>query len=53
MTNFFPENSCAKCGGETIPRFLFKNSKSLDQQSEVLYILFLLYVPVEDCQSIC
>ena len=46
MRKIFVEKSYAKCGGETIPRPFFKNSKlsiSLDQQSKVLYVFFLLY----------
>ena len=47
MRNIFVEKSCAKCGGETIPRLLSKKSKlsiSLAQQCKVLNSLFLLYV---------
>ena len=43
MRNIFLEKSYTKCGGETIPRPFSKNSKlskSLDQQSKVLYSLF-------------
>ena len=46
MRKIFVEKSYAKCGGETIHRPFFKNSKlsiSLDQQSKVLYGFFLLY----------
>ena len=46
MRNIFVEKSYTKCGGETIPRSFSKKSKlsiSLDQWSEVLYRLFLLY----------
>ena len=46
MRNIFLEKSHAKYGGETIPRSFPKISKlsiSLDQQSKVLYSLFLLY----------
>ena len=55
MGNIFLENSYARCGEETTPRPFSKNSKlsiSLDQQSEVLYSLFSLYVQVEDHQNI-
>ena len=46
MRNIFLEKSCTKCGGETSPRPFsekLKLSISLDQQSKVLYSLFLLY----------
>ena len=46
MRNIFLENSYAKCDGETSPRHfseILKLSISLDQQSKVLYSLFLLY----------
>ena len=46
MGNIFFEKSCTKCVGETSNRPFFGKSKlslSLDQQSEVLYTLFLLY----------
>ena len=52
--NIFLEKSCAKSSEETGPRHFFETSilsKLLDQQSEVLYSLFL-YVQVEDCQNI-
>ena len=42
----FGEKVYTKCGGETIPRPLSKNSKfriSLDQQCKVFNCLFLLY----------
>ena len=42
----FAEKSYTKCGGETIPRRFSKRLKlsiSLDQQSKVLYSLFLSY----------
>ena len=44
--NIFHEKSYSKCGRETISRAFSKNSKlsiSLDQYSEVLYILLLLF----------
>ena len=44
--NIFLEKSYTKCAGDTIPRPLSKISKlykDLDQQSKVLYSLFLLY----------
>ena len=53
--NIFLEKSYTKYGGETSPRQFFKKSKLsifLDQQSEHLYSLFLLYVRVEDYQNI-
>ena len=46
MRNIFLENSYTKFGGETSPRPFsekIKLSISLDQQSKVLYSLFLLY----------
>ena len=43
LKNIFLEKSFTKCGGKTFPRPLLKNSKSLDQISKVLYILFLLF----------
>ena len=55
MRNIFLEKSCAKCGGEVGPRPFYKKSKlniSLDQQSEMLYSLFLLYDQVEIYQNI-
>ena len=45
LRNIFREKSYIRCGGETIPRLFFKKlklSKSLDQYSKNLYILFLL-----------
>ena len=47
MRNISLKKSYTKCGGETVPRlFLTKSnlSISLDQQSKVLYSLFILYV---------
>ena len=46
MKKSFFEKSYTKCCGETIPRPFSKKSElsiSLDQWSEVLYSLFLLY----------
>lgn len=43
------------CEGETSPRLFFKYLRlgiSLDQQSEVLYRLFLLYDQVMEYQNI-
>ena len=45
IRNFFLEKSYTKFGGETYPRSF---SISLDQQSGILYKVFLLYFPVED-----
>ena len=45
MRNIFLEKSYTKCGGETIPRPFSKKSelsRSLDQESQGLYRLFLL-----------
>ena len=46
MRNIFIDNSYRKCGGEVNLRPFYKKSKlniSLDQQSEMLYSLSLLY----------
>ena len=46
LENIFLEKSCTKSGGETNPRPLSKKYNlniSLDQQSKVLYNLFLVY----------
>ena len=49
MRNIFLKKSCSKCSGETIPIISrpfckkLKSRISLDQQSNVLNILFLLY----------
>ena len=54
MRNIFFKKSCAKCGRETSSRSFLKKSKlsiSLDQQSEVSYSLFLLYVQDENHQN--
>ena len=51
MRNTFLKNSYLKSGGETSPRTVLKKSKLgifLDQHSEHLYSLFLLYVKVEN-----
>ena len=52
----FLKKSCTKYGGETGPRpfFLKKTnlSISLNQQSEVSYSLFFLFVQVKDYQNI-
>ena len=51
LRNTFSEKSCTECLGEASPRSFFKKSKisiSLDEQSEYLYNLFLLYLQVED-----
>ena len=50
MRNIFLEKSCIKYGGRTSPRPFHKKSDlsiSLDQHSDVLNSLFLLYVQVE------
>ena len=50
MRNIFLEKSCIKYGGRTSPRPFHKKSElsiSLDQHSDVLNSLFLLYVQVE------
>ena len=46
MRNIFLQQSCSKCGGETIPRPFSKKLKlsiSLDPEFKVLYSLLLLY----------
>ena len=46
MIKIFLEKLYAKCAGETVPRPSSKKSKlsiSLNQESKVLYSLFLLY----------
>ena len=46
MSNSFLEKSYTKCGGATIPRRFSEKPKLsifLDQQSRLLYWLFLLY----------
>ena len=51
MRRIFLEKQCIKCGEKLVPRPFAKKAKfsiSLDQQSEVLCSLFLLYVQV-DC----
>ena len=55
MRNIILQKSYIECGGEASPRPFFKKSKlniSLDQQSEMLLKLFLLYVQVEVHQII-
>ena len=54
MRNVFLEMSTTKCGGEASPRPFFKKLKlsiSLDQEFEMLYSLFLLYIQVEVYQN--
>ena len=54
MRNVFLEISDTKYGGRASPRLFYKKSKlsiSLDQQSEILWSLFLLYVQVEVYQN--
>ena len=55
MRNIFLKKSCTTCSRVTRPRPFLKKSKlniCLDQQSEVLYSLFLLYAQLEDYQTI-
>ena len=55
MRNIFLEKSYSKYGGETIPRLFSKKRKlsiSLDQQSKLLYSLFLLCVQAEGYRNI-
>ena len=54
MKNIFLEKSYTKCNKETSPRpFSEKSklSKSLDQQSKVLYSLFLLYAKLRTIET--
>ena len=55
MRNIFLEKSYTKCIGKNSSRLFYKKSKlriSLDQPSEMLYCLFLLYVQAEFYQNI-
>ena len=55
MRDIFLETSQTKYGGEASPRLFYKKSKlsiSLDQQSEILYSFFPLYVQVEVYQNV-
>ena len=55
MRNICLENSFAKCGVEASLKPVFKILKlsiSLDQQSEILQSMFLLYVQAEVYQNI-
>ena len=50
LKKVFLEKSYTKCGGEASPRPFYNKSKlsmSIDQQSELLSGLFLLYAQVE------
>ena len=50
LKKVFLEKSYTKCGGEASPRPFYNKSKlsmSVDQQSEMLSGLFLLYAQVE------
>ena len=50
LKKVFLEKSYTKCGGEASPRPFYNKSKlsmSIDQQSEMLSGLFLLYAQVE------
>ena len=52
--NIFLEKSYTKSGRETIPRPFSRKSKltkSLDQYSKVLYILFLLFAKLSTIES--
>ena len=54
MINIFLEKSYWKCDGETTPRPFsekLKLSISLDQQSKVLYSLFLLYAKLRAIET--
>ena len=55
VMNIFLEISYTKCGGEGKSRPIYVKSKlslSLDQQSEILYSLFLSGVQVEVYQTL-
>ena len=55
VKSIFLEKTYTKYNGEAFSTLFYKNSKltiSLDQQSEMLQRLFLLYVQVEVYQSI-
>ena len=55
VRNIFQEKSSIKGGRETSSRPFSKKSKlriSLDQLSEILHTLFLLYAQLEDYQNI-
>ena len=55
MRNIFHEKWYTKCGGKSSLRHFPKNLKlsiSLNQQCNVLYILFLLYIQVKRCRNI-
>ena len=55
MRNIFPEKPYTKCGEEVSPRLFYKKSKfsiPLDQLSEMLWRLFLLYGQVDVYQNI-
>ena len=54
MRNIFLEKSYTKYGGEASPRPFYEKSKlsvSLDQQSEMLQSLFLVYAQAEAYQK--
>ena len=54
MRNIFLEKPYTKSGRETIPRPFSRKSKltkSLDQYSKVLYILFLLFAKLSTIES--
>ena len=54
MRKIFLEKSYTKCGRETIPRPFCKKSKlsrSLDQYSKGLYLLFLLFAKLMSIES--
>ena len=55
MRNIFLEKAYTECGGEASLRHFSEKSKlsiSLDQQSEMLYSLLLLYAQVKLYQNI-
>ena len=55
MRSIFFKKWYTECGGETSPRSFsekLKLSISLDEQSEMLHSLFLLYVQIDDYQKI-
>ena len=55
MRKFFFQKSYGVCGGKACPRPISKKSKlgtSVEQQSEILYSLFLFYFQVKVYQNV-
>ena len=53
MRDIFLEKSYTKCDRETSPRPFSENLKSVDQSSQVLYSLFLLYAKLTAIETYC